>query len=170
MKLFLSTLAITLALATPAPGQNETPKLDAEFYRFHFTLKELEKGREVNVRDFQMMARTQDKYVSSIRSGARVPVPGEKGATYIDVGVNIDIKNLVRTNDELTLEVIADVSGAIDPTGGKTSPASLPVVRQAKWSSIVLIPIRKGPTVIFSSDDPASKRQLQLEVTATPLQ
>jgi hypothetical protein len=44
------------------------------------------------------------------------------------------------------------------------------VVRQAKWSSIVLIPIRKGPTVIFSSDDPASKRQLQLEVTATPLQ
>jgi hypothetical protein len=32
----------------------------------------------------------------------------------------------------------------------------------------VIVPLKK-PTVVFSSDDVASKRQMQLELTATPI-
>jgi len=41
-----------------------------------------------------------------------------------------------------------------------------PTIRQNRWSSSVVVPLSK-PTVIFSSDDLTSKRQFQLELTAT---
>jgi hypothetical protein len=44
----------------------------------------------------------------------------------------------------------------------------MPVTRQNQWRSAVVIPVKK-PTVVFSSDDVSSKRQLQLELTATPV-
>jgi hypothetical protein len=37
-----------------------------------------------------------------------------------------------------------------------------------KWNAPVIVPLRKA-TVIFASDDPSSKRQMQLELTATPI-
>jgi hypothetical protein len=45
---------------------------------------------------------------------------------------------------------------------------TLPSIRSNSWSSVVIVPL-KTPTLIFSSDDPASKRQMQLELTATPI-
>jgi hypothetical protein len=99
--------------------------------------------------------------MSSIRSGDKVPVPGGAGGAtiYIDVGVNLDVRRIHRTNDELTLDIVAEVSSA-DPGSN--------VIRQAKWNSSVLIPVRK-PVVIFSSDGPTARHQMQLEITATPL-
>jgi len=88
-------------------------------------------------------------------------VPGGAGGAtiYIDVGVNLDVRRIHRTNDELTLDIVAEVSSA-DPGSN--------VIRQAKWNSSVLIPVRK-PVVIFSSDGPTARHQMQLEITATPL-
>jgi hypothetical protein len=44
----------------------------------------------------------------------------------------------------------------------------MPTIRQNRWVSTVAVPLKK-PTVIFSSDDLTSKRQMQLELTATPI-
>jgi hypothetical protein len=157
--LWLIASALDRQTTPPAP-------LVQEFYRLDFALKELEAGKVVSVRNYQMMTRSDDPATSSIRSGGRVPVGGEKGFTYIDVGVNLDVKRLSRVREEAMFDIIAEVSGAVD--GEKASLASPPTVRQTRWNSFVLIPLRK-PSVVFSSDDPASKRQLQLEVTVTPL-
>jgi hypothetical protein len=133
-----------------------------EFLRFDFVLKESENGKLVNSRNFQMIAATEEQAMSSIRSGDKIPVPsvGQGGTTiYIDVGVNLDVRRIHRNNDELTMEVSAEASSADPGTN---------VIRQAKWNSTIQIPLRK-PVVIFSSDGPTSKRQVQLEVAATPI-
>ena len=146
-------------------AQNESkPVPPPEFFRLEFTVIELEGGKQINTRNYQMMAQTGNS-VASIRSGGRVPVSqGEKNFTYIDVGMNIDVRKLTRMNDQLSLEVIVDSNGSPD----SNTQSGPPVIRQTRWDSTVEVPFRK-PTIIFMSDDPASKRQLQLQVTATPV-
>jgi hypothetical protein len=158
----------TLALSAVALAQNENTKLNAEYFRFDFSLKETEGGKVVNTRNFQTMARTDEAGMSSIRSNGKVPVPNEKGFSYVDVGVSIDVRHVNHVKDELSVEIIADISGTLEPPNPATPQTGPPVIRQTRWNSIVLIPIRK-PVVIFSSDEPGSKRQLQLEITATPI-
>jgi hypothetical protein len=153
----------TLASFGGAWAQNAPPKPDPrEFLRFDFVLKETENGKVVNSRTFQMMTATDEQAMSSIRSGDKIPVPavGVGGNTiYIDVGVNLDVRRVHRINDELTMELVAEASSADPGTN---------VIRQVKWNSSIQIPIRK-PVVIFSSDGPTAKRQMQLEITATPI-
>jgi hypothetical protein len=60
--------------------------------------------------------------------------------------------------------VSADLS-TVQPSEAPNTP---PIIRQNRWGSHVLVPLKK-PTVIFSSDDLTTKRQMQLEVTATPI-
>ncbi len=155
---------IFAALSAVALAQTDAPKpTDAhEFNRLDFVLRETENGKLINTRNFQMMALADQKAASLIRSGDKIPVPavGPGGTTiYIDVGVNRAVRQIHRINDELTRGISAEAS---------TSEPGTNVVRAAKWESVVLIPIRK-PVVIFSSDGPTAKRQLQLEITATPI-
>src|SRR6266481_3585685 len=101
----------------------------------------------------------------SIRTGSKVPYPTGPGSTqynYADV-VNIDCKSAQELPGELSMVVSADVSSTASE---QTTPA--PIIRQNRWSSIVVVPLRK-PTVVFASDDPTTKHQMQLEITATPL-
>jgi hypothetical protein len=162
-------LALATVVASSAWAQNENSKLNAEYFRLDFNLKEMEGSKLISTRAYQMMVRTDETALSSIRSGARVPVPnGDKATTYIDVGVNIDVRRVNHVKDDLSVDVISEVSGAAEPVSSTTPQSGPPVIRQTRWNSIVSIPLRK-PTVIFSSDDPTSKRQLQLEVTATPV-
>lgn len=164
MKRMQAVVLLTAGLA--ASGLGRAQMISNEFFRLDFNLKEVEGGKVVNTRNFQMMARTEENATSSIRAGGRVPVTSQNSTTYVDVGVNIDVKRLTHIKDELSLDVVSEVSGGLEATEG--SRQTLPVIRQTRWNSVVLVTIRK-PTTIFSSDDPASKRQLQLEVTATPL-
>ncbi len=70
----------------------------------------------------------------------------------------------------MSLFVAAEVTSVPSETAAAApATAALHVIRQNRWSSSVIVPLKK-PTLIFSSDDPASKRQMQLELTATPLQ
>ncbi len=150
-----------LAFAGAALAQTAEP---AKFYKLDFAVKELEGGKVVNSRSYSTMISPQAGDRSTIRTGSRVPVTGSDGkVTYIDLGVNIDCSNLKEVQSDLTVFVTADISSALDP-----STAPTPVIRQNRWSSNVSVPLKK-PTVIFSSDDVSSKRQLQLELTATPV-
>ncbi len=168
MKALTLAIAATLVIASSIQAQSPPPPAPGEFYRLDFSLKEMDGGKLVNTRSYQMMVKSDENVLSSIRSGGRVPVPGEKGFTYIDVGTNLDVRRVTRSKDELTLELIAEVSGAVEVGDGKAIPGNPPSVRQTRWNSFVLIPLRK-PVVVFSSDDPATRRQMQLEVTATPI-
>jgi len=162
-KKFLLPLLI-LALA----GTSLAQSLDgAKFYKLDFVVREVEGGKPVNSRMFSAILQVQTPQrevgTATIRAGGRVPFTSGSGTQFFDLGVNIDAKDLRETQSDVSVTISTDISSI-----GQDNPGNPPVVRQNRWSSTVMAPIKK-PTVVFASDDMTSKRQLQLELTATPI-
>jgi hypothetical protein len=142
----------------------DTPSDQSRFYKLDFTVKELTGGKVTNSRSYVTIGHSQ-KNNQSIRTGDRVPVQQSVGGfSYIDVGVNIDVTDLAQSGNDLRLHVAAEISSA-----EKDAALPQPIIRQTRWSSNVVLPLRK-PTVLFSSDATGSKSQTQLELLVTPLQ
>jgi len=152
-------------LAGTALAQSEP----ARFYKLDFVVKEVEGGKVVNSRMFSAMLAVampgRDNPAASIRTGGRVPVTlgGSTQFQYYDVGVNIDARDLREAQGDVSLMVQADINLVAQEQAGQS-----PVTRQNRWSGMVLAAVKK-PTIVFASDDFTSKRQLQLELTATPV-
>ena len=156
---FLAAFLISLSCFA-----QETPSDASRFYKLEFTLKELSGGKVTNSRSYVTIGRSQHNN-QSIRTGDKLPVAqGGGGYTYVDVGVNIDVTDLSQTGNDLRLRVTSEISNA-----EKDPALPTPIIRQTRWSSNVVLPLKK-PTVLFSSDSAGSKSQTQLELTATPLQ
>lgn len=138
---------------------------DVKFYRLDFQVKEVEGGKVVNTRSYSTNTSNEKGTAASIRAGNRIPiVQAGGGFNYIEVGVNIDARNVQEFGGDLGMAVNAELSTAHP----QETPEKPVVVRQNRWSAHVTVPLKK-PTVIFSSDDLNTKRQMQLEVTATPI-
>jgi hypothetical protein len=167
-------LILSLATAIPSVAQDARAKVEPAFYRLDFVVKEVENGKVVNTRAYASMI-SPDGGNGSIRTGQRIPVSTGSLAlgagavntqySYHEAGINIDFSSAKELTDRLALQVTADISSV--PLAAET-PGLPPGTRTNRWTSFVIVPLRK-PTMIFSSDDPASKRQLQLELTATPI-
>jgi len=140
-----------------------------KFYKLEFVVKEVEGAKVVNSRSYFMTvpleAPGQSGNGNSIRTSSRVPLatPGSTQFSYSDVGVSLDCRGLHETPSGISVNLSADITtNSIEPA----LPA--PVLRQNRWSSTVVVPVKK-PTVVYASDDATSKRQMQLELTATPI-
>ncbi len=170
-------VVITVGLyagARPAEAQDESkPKANPIApYRLDFSLDELQDGKKINTRHYtsQLVAGQEN----DIRIGLRVPVvtgdtKGEKQYQYLDVGTNIKCDSRER-GDDIELIVDAEVSDIDTPAPGAplATPYLAPIIRQVKIEGRVLLTTGK-PILIGSVDDPNSKREFQLEVTATKL-
>jgi hypothetical protein len=136
--------------------------------RLDFVVKEVDGSRVVNSRAYSVIVELEPGFRGpgnvSIRAGDRIRVAG---AGDIDVGVNIDTHNAREVPNGLAVSVSASVSDLV-PNTETSGASSIPALRQMKWFSDVIVPVRK-PTTIFSSDDPTSKHKMQLELTATPI-
>jgi hypothetical protein len=139
-----------------------------KFYKLEFVVKEVEGGKVLNARTYSTTVSTDPREsTTQIRAGGKVPYQNPSGDSknfqYLDLGVNIDCRGIKEVERGLSLYVSADISSVpSDPA----APAA--AIRQNRWSSTTLVPLKK-PTLVFSSDDPMSKRQMQLEITATPI-
>jgi hypothetical protein len=137
------------------------------FYKLDFVVKEVEGGKTVNSRTFStMLAATQGQNAqqATIRAGGRVAVPtGATSFNNYDLGVNIDARDLRESQSDVSLGLTVDIT-----TIAQEKPEVQPVLRQNRWAGTVLVPVKKS-TVVFASDDITSKRQLQLEMIATPV-
>jgi hypothetical protein len=153
-----------------APPAQPAANTQKQFYRLAFVVQELENGRLVNSRSYSTVM--SEMKSSSIRAGAKVPFSSTSGANtqwqQIDVGVSIDCHRLQVTSNIVFLDIKAEISSIMDNHAENSPPPSLPIIRQNQWESNVVLPL-KQPTVIFSSDDPASKRTMQLKLTVTPI-
>ncbi|HUE04086.1 MAG TPA: hypothetical protein VMR62_31340 [Bryobacteraceae bacterium] len=146
-----------------AQGETAKPAAGtAKYFHLEFVVKELDGGKVTNARHYTTTIVTGD-HRCTIRSGNKVPLQtgGTSGLTYVEVGVNIDGSGAKEIDGNLALDISAEISNV-------AAAANPPLIRQTKWNSNVLVPIGK-PTVIASSDDVASKGQMQLELTATPI-
>jgi hypothetical protein len=163
-KKFLLPL-LTLALA----GASLAQSLDGtKFYKLDFVVREVEAGKPVNSRTFSTILQVQtpqrDVSPANIRAGGRVPFTTGGSTQYYELGVSIDAKDLRETQTDVSVFITSDISTIAQDAPGNTTP----ITRQNRWSSTVIVPVKK-PTVVFASDDISSKRQLQLEVTAIPI-
>lgn len=169
----LPLLALTMLSGNGFAQAPEAPKTkDAEplkFYKLDFVVKEVEGGKVLNARAYSMTVAANSTNLASIRTGDKIRVPGT-GGQYLDVGTNIDCRSIREVEGDLTLSVTADISSIpSEPAAPATMAATTAAtIRENRWISTIIVPLKK-PTVLFSSDDLASKRQMQLELTATPI-
>ncbi len=160
-KIAVFALAVAACLA-----QTETPKSAPEppkFYRLDFVVKEVEGAKVVNSRSYSTSIST-DAPITSVRTVNKIAFsPSPNQFQHIDVGMAIDCRSPRELQGQLGMRVSADINSV-----ASDSPANQPLTRNNKWDASVVVPLRK-PTLLFSSDDLTSKRQMQLEVTATPI-
>lgn len=162
----ISALALTL-LAVTCFGADA---VQSKFYKLDFVVREVEGGKVLNARTFSMTVSddTLNNH-SIIRTGSKVPYTADGSQfTFLDVGVGIDCYHVAEMRDAMSLVIAADISSIVQESPPASAPVRQPVVRQNKWNSGVIVPLRK-PTVVFSSDDLTTKRQMQIELTATPI-
>ena len=178
--LSLPILALAIAVGAAFAQTPEAPKSPepSKFYKLEFVVQEVEGGKALNSRSYSTQAASDARDGASIRAGSRVPIPvggpanqGNGSFQYTDVGVNIDCRSIRDSQHEISLFVTAEISSLPSESAAPASAGTQlpPITRQNRWSSSVVVPLSK-PTVIFSSDDLMSKRQLQLQLTATPIQ
>ena len=158
-----SALILAFVLAGACLAQEAAP---SKFYKLEFVVKEVEGTKVLNARAYTVTVSTEKgEAKSSIRTGSKVPMSTGSSYTYLDVGVSIDCRSVTEAAGQLTLRIDADVSSVLH----ESTPTNLPpTVRQNKWTSNVVVPLRK-PTVLYSSDDLTTKQQMQVELTATPI-
>jgi hypothetical protein len=151
--------------AAPHTADNSAKK----FYQLTFMVQELESERVINSRKYSIIMRGGEERVS-IRAGEKVPFNSATGGgpqwQQINVGVDIDCHRLEEIGDGVSIHIKADISGMMETHGENSPPGSLPILRNNQWESSVVVPMKQA-TVLFSSDDPASKRNMRLVLTVT---
>jgi hypothetical protein len=133
-------------------------------YRLDLSINEMEDGKKINTRHYSMNL-TDDSATKELKIGTRVPVEPEQGKfQYIDLGTNISAKMYLNQNS-LTLDVRVEVSSL---ASADQATRGQPLVRQMVLSGRTLV-IPDRAMVIGSVDDPNSKREFQLDATATKI-
>jgi len=152
----------------PAPSKatSEAAEKPANAYRLDFSVNEIDESKKVNTRQYSLNLNAGDS--NALKIGTRVPVEAKQGEfQYIDVGTNVWARLKERSDNNLLLEVRAEISNFAVPDQASRSN-SMPLLRQIQINgSTVVLPGKMA--VVGSVDDPNSKRQFQLEVTVTRL-
>lgn len=161
----------TAAADKQAPVAQAAPKAAKNFYQLTFVAREMEGERVINSRSYSIIMRS-DTERGAIRAGEKVPFASTSGANtqwqQVDIGINIDCRRVEEVGDRLSLSLTAAISSMIEDPHENASSSAQPIIRDNRWESTVVVPLRQA-TVLFSSDDLGSKRKMQLELTVLPL-
>jgi hypothetical protein len=166
----IGTAVTGMGQQAPAKDAGSPPAVAAQeqddrTFLVSFVARELdENGKVVNSRRYDTMTGVgPNARAGSIRTGAKLPIRSGNEISYVDVGVSFDVtRTRIVDGKRFAMLVTADVS-SLDPA---TREATQPTIRQNRWTGEVQVPIGEHK-VIFSSDDLASRRTMQIEVTVT---
>ena len=174
--LALAAIFVPVALA-PANAQDtkeapKTPTRQLSAYHLDLSINELADGKKVNSRHFSMNVTAQNGNASQeLRIGSRVAVATEANKLeYMEVGTHIWVRMgpAFLTPEGWgpgTLSIDATISSFAKPEQAETGH---PLIRQVQLSGSSPILLDK-PMIVASADDPDSKHEFQLTVTATKL-
>ncbi|HXX28337.1 MAG TPA: hypothetical protein VEI99_07715 [Terriglobales bacterium] len=174
-------VSLTLVLAVMAGGQSrkaaaqeasatKAPDGEKQAYRIDFSVNEMEEGKKINSRQYSMNLNAGDS--SEVKIGTRVPIEEKAGEfSYLDVGTNVwcrlrDRSDAAWLGNAVLLSVRSEISNFAVPD--QQGQNVRPLLRQLKIEASTVAQLGKT-LVVGSVDDPNSKRQFQLEVTATKL-
>lgn len=168
----MGVASLPRAVAQEAAKENAAPINPSESYKIDFTVNEIENGKKINSRSYQMLLRAEaapkwsDK--QELRVGSRVPVdlgPGPGSIQYEDVGMNLDCRLMPIANGKVILDTSWAYS-ALENEHGPGSDTQRPVFHQVKSGGQAVVPLDK-PTVITEMDDVASSHRYVFEVKVT---
>jgi len=134
-------------------------------YRLDFVLIESEDGKKVDSREYSVDLSNLGA-PGRVSAGTRIPAGVKSDGTpqYLDVNTSININFLTRGGVD-GVNVNCDVS-SVAPDDNSSS--GRPVLRTLSIGGSAPLTVGK-PMVFGVADDPNSKRQFQLTVTATEL-
>jgi hypothetical protein len=169
--LFAAALISACAVAQQSSApQQETPKADlrpalapnTDSRRFVFALDELDHGRKLNSRSFELLCREgQD---STLKAGSRLPMGQPNVTSYIDVGLNIRAHYNLRADNRLDTRIEFDMSNVATADSAKPDTVA-PIIRQNR-SEISATITPETPTVLDTIEDLSSGHTYQLTLTA----
>lgn len=177
--LLLAVLMLPLWAAGQAPPP--PPPKSVGTYKVVYNLNEMEGSRKINTRSYSLLilgcaCEAQNPSQGSrgnFRIGSRVPilatsVSGPSGPassmTYMDVGINIDVRLWGLSDDDLSMEHHVEVSGVSTPAMGEARPN--PVIRRSLTNATNGVALGK-PVVVASLDDVDTTHHTEIEVTVT---
>ncbi len=144
----------------------DEPAPPAKHYKFEFVVQEVGPGgKVVNSRTYETMA-AGPKGRGEIRTGSKIPFATTSTTNeLINVGVNFDLLNIeeLPNQKDISFQVTAEVTSVAEG-----SEPGKPTIRQNRWDSQVVVPL-KARTLLFSSDNLDAKSKMQIEVTAIPI-
>lgn len=166
----MGVASLPRAVAQEAAKENAAPNGPNDSYKIDFTVNEIENGKKINSRSYQMLLRAEaapkwsDK--QELRVGSRVPVQFRPGQVqYQDVGMNIDCRLMPIANGKVILDTSWAYS-ALENEHGPGTDAQPPVFHQSKSEGQAVVPLDQ-PTVITEMDDVASTHRYVFEVKVT---
>jgi hypothetical protein len=161
-----------LAGAQDTAGPGKTPSRQFNAYHLDLSVIELADGKKVNSRHYSMNVATQNgNGFQQLKIGSRVAVnSGPDKLEYIEVGTSINVQMGPSFFEPggtgpSTINVNAVISSFAKP---EQAEMGHPLIRQVQLSGSSPIVLDK-PMIVASADDPESKREFQLTVTATKL-
>ena len=168
MKLWIPAV-LMIVLASLAAAQQEKaaePAAPTATYRVQYTVSEVADGKRVNSRSYETLVQEPaggSVDWTQIRLGNRVPVPGEKGLHYLDVGISIDC-GLQRVGGQLVMKTRFDLSSLAPEQGG--AQGAMPVLRSIRFTADELVnPGQK--TLLSSGEDVNSNHRFEVEALLT---
>ena len=171
----LTAAIVAAVVLSPAVirAQEKAPETPLTHYKLTYRLLEVDaNGKITNSRAyFVIIGAGGDSAPARIRTGDKLPVVvGAGGADtqyqYQDVGTDIDTSHPRIRDQQLSLEVSASLSSV-----AKSVPSlapNVPVFRQTKWESSVVVTLDK-PTILFISDNTSDTGKTELELTAAEI-
>jgi hypothetical protein len=134
-------------------------------YRLELKIGDTTEGNKAT-RTYALLIEPQQ--MGKLRIGSKVPVAvRETEQSYIDVGKNIDCLIRSETEHSVSLRLTIEVSGvAKDEHGVAATVHGNPVIEGVHVETNVTVPLGT-PTIVSNFQDPVTKHDFQIEVTAT---
>jgi hypothetical protein len=134
-------------------------------YRLEFKISETTEGKKTS-KTYTLLTEPQQK--GKLRIGAKVPLESsEKAYTYTDVGKNIDCMIRSESEHTVSLGLVIEVSAVSTDERVGVGPAHTnPVIEGVHVETIITLQLGT-PTMVSNFQDPVTKRDFQIEATAT---
>ncbi|HEY6308165.1 MAG TPA: hypothetical protein VI488_17095 [Candidatus Angelobacter sp.] len=131
-------------------------------YRLEFKISDATEGKKTS-KTYTLL--TEPLQTGKLRIGSKVPIDFAK--TYNDIGKNIDCVIRSESEHAVSLRLTVEVSAvATDERGVAGSAPGNPVIEGVHVETNVTLQLAT-PTIVSNFQDPVTKHDFQIEVTAT---
>jgi len=166
-----AVLALACSLPSSAGAQDTAQAQTPTFYSLIFRVIDRDGKRIVSSRSYKTsvaVGKQAEGWNASVDSRDLIPPPRGVSGGDTRIGFEVDVLRTLLASGRLGLYMRGEMESL--PTDDAVAPGNLsgPIVRSNRWAAYALLPMNT-PTIVYSSDDPASTHVFEVELTASPM-